>query len=292
MRDRKGYFKLVELRGIPVFVHWSLPAGGVLVSLIGHVDPKQWVYYCIAYTLLVAIHELGHVLAAVVLKLKVFSVEISGVGGVCHFERPRQIRHSVLVYTAGLIAQTISFLLALAYLNVFGAPDSILGGAVIITFIFANLVLFVINLIPQRSRSGFATDGAILWRLFLHKFGEYPHPHPPLVVTPVDQAPIFPPETKLLQKPGFRPSGFVHGIELLNDCTTPMEFVISCLMTHLGLTRDEAIVKMLDIHYTGGMLIALPTEEEAHRIADAVSAEARAAGHSFVCRYAGVQQSI
>jgi ATP-dependent Clp protease adapter protein ClpS len=44
---------------------------------------------------------------------------------------------------------------------------------------------------------------------------------------------------------------------------------------------------MLDIHNTGGALIALQSAKEAQRIADAVSAEARAAGHSLVCRYAG-----
>lgn len=66
-----------------------------------------------------------------------------------------------------------------------------------------------------------------------------------------------------------------------------MEFVVTALVTHLGLTRDEAMVKMLDIHNTGGMLIAVPSAKEAQRIADAVSSAARASGHSFVCRYAG-----
>jgi hypothetical protein len=44
---------------------------------------------------------------------------------------------------------------------------------------------------------------------------------------------------------------------------------------------------MLEIHNTGGVLIALPTAQEALQIAEAVSAEARAAGHRFTCRYAG-----
>ena len=66
-----------------------------------------------------------------------------------------------------------------------------------------------------------------------------------------------------------------------------MEFVVTALMTHLGLTRDQAIVKMLDIHNTGGMLIALSSAKEDQKIADAVSADALSCGHSFVCRYAG-----
>jgi ATP-dependent Clp protease adapter protein ClpS len=215
-------------------------------------------------------------------------VEISGAGGLCRIERPHRVWHSVFVYTAGLLAQVVAFSITLAYVEAFGSPASPFAGAIVFTFTFFNVVLFAINLIPHRSaRSGLATDGWVLWRLFLHVFREHPHPHPPLVATSADQSPIFPRETRLLKRPGFRPPGFVHGIEVLNDGTTPMEFVVTALMTHLGLTRDQAIVKMLDIHNTGGMLIALSSEKEAQRIADAVSAEAQACGHSFVCRYAG-----
>jgi ATP-dependent Clp protease adapter protein ClpS len=115
----------------------------------------------------------------------------------------------------------------------------------------------------------------------------HPHPYPPLVPASADQSPIFSQETRLLERPGFRPPGYVHGIEILTDRSTPMEFVVMALMTHLRLTKDQGIVRMLDIHNTGGMLIALPSVKEVQRIADAVSAEGRASGHTFVCRYAG-----
>jgi ATP-dependent Clp protease adapter protein ClpS len=291
MSKGRGYFKVTSIRGVPIFVHWSLPAGGVLVSLFGHVDPKEWVYYCVAYTLLVIIHESGHALATVAQGLRVLSVEISGVGGLCHVERPRQVAHSVFIYSAGLIAQAATFLIALAYAQAFGFPKSTFGKACFLTFTVVNLCLFVINLIPHRNAgSGLATDGWVLWRLFLHAFRGQPHPHPPLVVTPFEQAPVFPPETRLLEKPGFRPPDFCHGIEVLNDRTTPMEFVVSVLTKHLGLNRDEAIVKMVEIHNTGGMLVALPSEQRARAVADAISQESRCSGHSFVCRYAGAQQ--
>jgi ATP-dependent Clp protease adapter protein ClpS len=288
MNKRSGYFKLGQVGGVELLVHWSLPAGGVIVGAFVHADPRQWVYFCLAYLLLVIIHEAGHVLAAVALRLRVFAVEISGVGGVCQFERPRRMRQSVLVYSAGLLAQAFVFSITLAYIEAFGSPGGQFGDAIAFTFTFVNVVMFIINLIPWRSeRSGLATDGSVLWRLFLHVFRGHPHPHPPLVAVQADQSPIFPQETRLLKKPGFRPPGFVHGIEILNDRSTPMEFVVTTLMTHLGLTKEQAIVKMLDIHNTGGTLIKLKSAREAQRIADAVSAEARASGHSFVCRYAG-----
>jgi len=290
MNKRTGYIRVVEIREIPIFVHWSLPLGGVLFSIFCHVNPKQWIYYCIAFTLLVITHECGHLFAANILRLKVFAIEISGLGGLCQIERPHQVLHSVFLYSAGLIAQVVSFLAALAYIKLFGDQQNVFCTAILMTFTFANAWLFIVNLIPQRaSRSGFANDGLVLWQLFLHAFRGHKHPHPPLVFTPTNQTPIFPPETRLLKKPGFRPHGFIYGIEILNDGTTPAEFVIKSLITHLGLTQAEAIVKTLDIHNTGGMLIALPSANEAQRVADLISNEALIAGHNFVCRYASTR---
>jgi ATP-dependent Clp protease adapter protein ClpS len=290
MVKRRGYFKLTTIRGVPVMLHWSFPTGGVLVAGFGRVDPKQWVYYCIAYTLLIAIHECGHLLAAISSRLRVFSVEITGVGGLCRVERPRSVPQSVLVHSAGLLAQSATFFLMLVYVHRFGNPvGGGFGRALTITFTFVNFGLLVINLIPQRSaRSGLATDGLVLWRLFLHAFWGHPHPHPPVVILPADKAPVFPVDTRLLEIAIFRPDGFIQGIEILNDRSTPMEFVVSSLMTHLSLPKEKAIATMLSIHNTGGVLIALPTKQEANRVADSISADASASGHRFICRYASV----
>jgi hypothetical protein len=43
---------------------------------------------------------------------------------------------------------------------------------------------------------------------------------------------VFPPETDLLSIAELVPSGFVHGFEILNDNTTPMQFVVDALGTH------------------------------------------------------------
>jgi ATP-dependent Clp protease adapter protein ClpS len=287
MYKRPGYIKLAQVGGIELLVHWSLPTGGVLLGSLVHAEPRQWGYFCLAYLSLVIIHETGHLLATVALGLKVFSVEISGVGGLCRIEMPRRVRDSVVIFSAGLLAQAVVYFTTLAYVNAFGPPTNLIPSAFVVTFTYVNVVLFVINLIPQRNaRSGLATDGAVLWGLFLHVLRGHPHPHQPVVAKPTNQSPIFPEDTQLLTVPGFRPAGFVHGIEILNDRTTPMEFVVNCLTAHLGLTQKEAIVTMLNIHNTGGALIALSSAMDAQRIADTLSAEARAAGHSLVCRYA------
>jgi ATP-dependent Clp protease adapter protein ClpS len=289
MTKQSGYLKVATVRDIPVYVHWSFPAGGVLVSVFAHVDPAQWVYFCIAYTFLILLHEGGHVAAARLLGLKVISIEISGTGGLCRFERPRQARHSVFVYSAGLLAQMVVFLVTLGYIKAFDWPKSVAGMATAITFTFVNAVLFAINLLPQKGTRALGTDGYVLWKLFLHAYRGHPHPNPRLVVTPADQTPIFSSDTRLVLKPGFMPTGFIQGVEILNDNTTPMDFVVTTLVRHLGLSQDEAIVKMLDIHNNGGTLIAIPSRGQAQNIADAISSEAHAAGHAFVCRYTDVQ---
>jgi hypothetical protein len=198
MNKRSGYFRLAKVGGSELLVHWSLPVGGVIIATFVHADPEQWVYFCLAYFLLVIIHETEHVLAVVALRLKVFVVEISGVGGLCRFARPHRVWHSVIVYTAGLLAQAVTFSITLAYVDVSGSPANPFAGAIVFTFTFVNVGLFAINLIPHRSaRSGLATDGLVLWRLFLHVFRGHPHPHPPLVARSADQSPISPRETRL-----------------------------------------------------------------------------------------------
>jgi ATP-dependent Clp protease adapter protein ClpS len=74
------------------------------------------------------------------------------------------------------------------------------------------------------------------------------------------------------------------GIEILNDNTTPMEFVIGTLVKHLGLEREDAILLMLNIHNNGGLLYPLPTLEKAEHVAAAMTSNALAHGYQLICR--------
>jgi ATP-dependent Clp protease adapter protein ClpS len=97
-------------------------------------------------------------------------------------------------------------------------------------------------------------------------------------------SPVLPPETSLLNLPEFVPAGFAHGIELLNDNCTPMEFVTLVLASNLGLNLKEANRIMLEIHTRGGALLATSSLAEAQRIAAQISAEAARHGHPLMCR--------
>lgn len=284
MSKRRGYAKVASLNGSPVLIHWTFPVGGLAVAISSHQDKSQWLYYCLAYTSLILVHELGHFLAARWFQLKVYAIEIAGYGGLCRIDRPKEVYQGVVVYSAGVLAQLMIFLLTLIFIQLFEYPISALGHAIVTTFTYVNVILILFNLIPHSRALGPMSDGYVLWKLFLHKYRGQPHPLPPVTVASAEESPVFPPETHLLTKPGFQPLVFVHGIEILNDKTTPMEFVVNILQRHLNINRNEAILKMLDIHNKGGMLFALPTLEDAQQVADAITAESRSAGHVFVCR--------
>ena len=104
-------------------------------------------------------------------------------------------------------------------------------------------------------------------------------------------SPTLPPETSLLSRPEFVPPGFTHGVEILNDNATPMEFVTFVLASSMGLSLRDANRTMLEIHTRGGALLATPSLAEAERIAAQITAEAARHGHPLVCRPVGCQSA-
>jgi ATP-dependent Clp protease adapter protein ClpS len=95
---------------------------------------------------------------------------------------------------------------------------------------------------------------------------------------------LFSPDTSLLALPDFVPPNFVHGLEVLNDNRTPMQFVVTMLRTHAGLSYNDAIRTMLRIHNRGGALLATASLVEAQRIAAAISEASAHERHPLVCR--------
>ena len=85
---------------------------------------------------------------------------------------------------------------------------------------------------------------------------------------------------------GFESSRFPHGIELLNDDKTPMNFVVDALMKHVQLDRSVATQAMLAVHTKGRAVIAVYSHDAAARISKLISAEAAHSGHPLVCRAA------
>ena len=262
------------------FIHWSFLFGGLLISALSGFTLPDALYYCAMYTALIVVHELGHVAAAWMSRLRIDSVEISGLGGLCRIQAPRDVRIILVVYAAGLLAQLAVLALTLVCVAVFGPPVTPLAQCAFKTFVFVNLVLMILNIIPAKVHGGIANDGMVLWQSVLHLWKGQPAPFSDLF----PKSPVFARETNLQQMEGFASADFTAGIEILNDDTTPMEFVVGVLVEHLQIDRETAIQMMLGIHGNGGLLFPIADRERRLAVAAAISAAAREHGHELVCR--------
>lgn len=273
-------WKVATIRGVPLFVDAVLPLNGLLVAGLAGSGLAGSLAYCLAFAALILVHELGHFAAARALGLKVFAINVSGLGGSCLTQVPRDVKGTFLLFSAGLVAQAVLLVLALAAVAMLGYPESPVGQSVYITFTVVNLVVAAINLIPGKIGDNRSTDGAILWELLLHVVGGRPHP----LAQQHAASPVFPPHTRLTAIDGMVPPGFQSGVELLNDDKTPMEFVVEVLERHLKLDRETAMASMLQIHARGGLLVPLADPVHAAEVASEVTREARDQGHPLVCR--------
>lgn len=273
-------WKIATIRGVPLFVDAVLPVNGLLVAGLAGSSLAGSLAYCLAFAALILAHELGHFAAARALGLKIFAINISGLGGSCLTQAPRDVKGTFLLFSAGLAAQAVLLLLTLVAVAVLGPPESPVGQSVYITFTVVNLVIAAINLIPGKTADNLSTDGAVLWGLLRHVAGGTPHP----LATQHAASPVFPPQTNLTTIDGMVPPGFQSGVELLNDDKTPMEFVVAVLERHLKLDRESAIAAMLEIHARGGLLWPLADPVQAAEVASEVMREARDQGHPLVCR--------
>ncbi len=287
MSDRRsGYLKIAEINRVPVFIHWSFPIGGLLISLFVGFDLEQAYYYIVGYLILIGIHEFGHVFAARTLGLRVFAVEITGLGGVCRCELPRKPSEALLLYSGGIFGQLLLLSLTVLYIVVFGYPTAVSGRSLINTFSLVNLVVMVANLFPHRESNEIASDGHNIGyaMIYLLRRGNQPF------FAPTANSRTFSPDTSLVSLDGFIPDNFTAGIEILNDDKTPMEFVVSALENHINLSREEAVSTMLEIHEKGGVILPLADFCAAQEIVADIAAETLAHGHSLVCRAVGAQQ--
>ena len=119
-----GYLKTIQINDVAIYIHWSFPLGGLFIAWFFDQEANRIIYFVVAYVLLILVHELGHLLVALLCGLKVFAVTIFGSGGMCFCEEPKLYREAFLLYGGGIIAQVALFLLAIIYISSFGYPSS------------------------------------------------------------------------------------------------------------------------------------------------------------------------
>jgi stage IV sporulation protein FB len=152
-----GFIEFGRVRGVPIRFHWSVLIGALFFSGF-RFAPAFW----LSFPLLVLIHELGHAFVVQRLGHRALGIEVTGFGGLCHWD-PRfasRLDHALVAW-GGVAAQFVLFLIATAYLFVSGGPRYAWEAQVLSVFTTTNLWLMALNLLPIPP-----LDGARAWTLF------------------------------------------------------------------------------------------------------------------------------
>ena len=283
--------KILTVGRIPILVHHSFIVWCLFVTFAfaGFSIPAILAIGT-GYTILILLHEFGHATAAKLCGLKVKSIELSGAGGQCKFDPPQTFKSALFTCSGGFLAQLVLLLVILSVVQVFGRPEGLLATIWFEVFVRGNLLLLLSNALPLKLQGDFiATDGFHILRLLWRKLRGQPYV--------LDASPTFDPDIPLHQQLSLVPEGFTTGIEIFNDNTTPMEFVVDAIARHLNVSEEEAVKLTLEIHQQGGLLIPVDTYEDAVRIADAIADDNVSQGQALLCRAidlrdAGTTESI
>lgn len=157
MLDR-GYLTLFRLGGVPVRAHWSLPLG-VLVFSGGRLAPGLW----LGFVLLIALHELGHAFVVKRAGLTNLGIDLTGFGGQCRWAGAPTPIERALVAWGGVLAQAVVLMVTGTLVLALGSPTTPWLADLSYAFLWINLCLIAINLIPFPP-----LDGAEAWPLFGH----------------------------------------------------------------------------------------------------------------------------
>jgi ATP-dependent Clp protease adaptor protein ClpS len=277
---KPGYVRLATLGGVPVFAHWTLPIGGLLLAAWVDFRLETAAAFSLTYFTLIAVHELGHGVAALLVGALVQAVHIHGAGGACHVDNMRTVDGALGIFAGGLVAQAVLLAATIGTVALFGPPTSLLARCAFQTFTFLNLFMMFVNVLPGKiGRDGLTTDGYMLWRLLTYRLG-----YGTLPFALVGESRLLPDDIAVSSVKALVPRGFTVGIEVRNDDRTPMDVVVEVLTQFGKLERDDAIRRMFAIHNDGGTLIGFPTLDEAEAAAAAIVAYARERCHPLRCR--------
>ncbi|TAL57155.1 MAG: site-2 protease family protein [Bacteroidetes bacterium] len=176
----KGSFKLGNIAGISVFVHWTF---SILIAYIifsnyrsGHnTEQIVWsVIFILSIFITVFLHELGHSLAAKRYNIKTKDITILPIGGLARLERiPEKPKEELIVAIAGPAVNIALVLITSLFITI---PDiqnltiQLAGGVnqsnFFLNFFIVNTWLAVFNLIPAFPMDG----GRVLRALLAMKF--------------------------------------------------------------------------------------------------------------------------
>lgn len=174
----KWSWKLGTFSGIGVYVHatFLLLIGWILLTEMAHGVGSAFlaVLFILLLFTCVALHEFGHALMGQQFGIQTRDITLYPIGGVARLERiPRDPRQELLIALAGplvnvVIAGALFVGLLISGRGIGIQRFSVDGSNLIVSLMFANVLLVVFNLIPA-----FPMDGGRVLRAFLATRMEY-----------------------------------------------------------------------------------------------------------------------
>lgn len=278
IKYQKGQIEIKTIIGFPIVVELAFFYSGLFFMFIFSSSISEAIFIFIGYTIIIVLHELGHAISNRCFGIDVKCIKLNILGGFCFSERPKNRYEAFVCISSGLVVQVILFFATVGYIHFNGAPTSKVGESFGKSFIFINALLFFWNFFPRKNRKeDFGTDGYLLWKIIIEYLRKQPFVYP-------DTSKTFSPKTSLLSKKELMPAGFKVGIEIFNDNTTSMDFVVNVLIKYLKITEEESIQMMATIHNNGGLLIPLESYAVAEKISLSICNDAKEKGFSLICR--------
>ncbi len=152
---KNGFLVIGRYRGAPIRVHWTLPLGAFVFGRFAFV-PGFW----LAFALLILLHELGHAMVVVLCKQHVLAIDVQGFGGLCTWDGAVTPMQRVAIAWGGVLAQTAVLVVSYVVLRLLGPPTTSFGADLASAFIFTNMWLIALNLLPVPP-----LDGVEAWRI-------------------------------------------------------------------------------------------------------------------------------
>lgn len=152
--------KLLEIRGVDTYVHWSVFAVSafILANVVSH--PGLSILGLGCYYGVLLLHEAGHLYAAQRKGCQVKSIRLYPVFGLTTFEVPwSKLDHCVIAW-GGVVGQAVVFVPLIAWVAMFGYTPFDAINMIFAILGFFSLAVAIFNLLPVRG-----LDGSIAWQI-------------------------------------------------------------------------------------------------------------------------------
>lgn len=151
----------MQIKGVRVYAHWSLVLVWGLILLAALVRPGEGLPVFAAYSLLILLHECGHMVAAQRKGCLVTSIELYPIHGLTRYQLPRSRYDHTVIAWGGVVAQAVVAAPLIAWAEIFGHTHLPVVDMAIDILGYYSVLLAVFNLIPVAP-----LDGATAWYFF------------------------------------------------------------------------------------------------------------------------------